>query len=76
MIAKELIKKIKDDRNGYIMLEVVNSDDDIGFNVQVIKSDLISRLERKFKSDEETGYYLDNCGFFSKHYAHFDEEAY
>lgn len=73
MILKDLVKKIKNDRNGCIMLEV-NDDDDVGFSVQVIKSDLIRKLNDTFKSDEETGYYLDNMGYFGKHYEHFNEE--
>ena len=65
MIAKDLIKKIKNDRNGYIMIQVSNFDD--SFFVQGVKSDLI-RMLKDFQPEQETGFILDDCGYFSKHY--------
>jgi hypothetical protein len=66
MIAKDLIKKIKNDRNGYVMIQVSNFDD--SFFVQGVKSDLIRTIKESFKPDQETGFVIDDCGYFSKHY--------
>lgn len=65
MIAKELIKKIKNDRSGYVMIHVSNFND--SFFVQGVKHDLL-RMLKNFKPDQETGFILDDNGYFSKDY--------
>lgn len=67
MIQKDLIKKIKNDRNGYIYVEVSNFND--SFWVQAVKSDLINMLKERFQADQETGFELDNMGYFGKDYS-------
>lgn len=64
MIAKTLISQIRKTR-GPIFVEVSNFDD--GFWIQAVKSDLISMLTR-FDDGEETGFELNETGYFSKDY--------
>ena len=65
MIAKTLIKQIKNDRNGYIMVEISNFDDI--FFVRGVKSDIL-RMLSTFEPTQETGLVLDNDGYLSKQY--------
>ena len=67
MIQKDLIKKIKNDRNGYIYVEVTNFND--SFWVQAVKSDLINMLKNTFDPEFETGFVLDDMGYFGKDYS-------
>ena len=64
MIAKDLIKKIRDNRAGYVMIEVQNFND--VFYVQGVKSSLIDTIKNRFESDEETGFEIDDDGYFGK----------
>ena len=65
MIAKDLIKKIKNDRNGYVMIEVYMADRNDSFYVQSVKKDLLLRLNNQFEPDQETGLDIE-CGFLSE----------
>ena len=64
MIAKELIKRIRNTK-GPIFVEVTNFDD--GFWIQAKKVDLLSMLSR-FEADTETGFAIDEKGYFGKDY--------
>ena len=64
MIQKDLIKKIKNDRNGYIYVEVSNFND--SFWIQAVKSDLIVQIKAKFNANDETGFELDDNGYLGK----------
>jgi len=64
MIAKDLIEKIKNDRNGYVMIEV-NSDSEDSFYVQGVKKDLLLRLKNQYEPNQETNLDLE-CGFLTK----------
>lgn len=66
MIQKDLIKKLTDYR-GQVLVEVTNFDD--SFWVQAVKSDLIHVLKTKFTFGEETGFVLDENGYFGKDYS-------
>lgn len=63
MIAKDLLKAFHA-RRGPVYVEVMNFHD--VYWVQVVKQDLISTIDNKFQPDEDTGFYLDERGFFSK----------
>lgn len=65
MIAKELINKLKSHK-GPIYLDVNNHND--GFWFQGVRSDLVYQLTHKFKPDEETGFEMDEDGYFGKDY--------
>lgn len=66
MIAKNLIAKIRKAK-GPVYVETFNFND--AFWVQAVKSDLISLILEKFDLDTETGFELDDQGYFGKDYA-------
>ena len=65
MIAKNLFSKIRKTK-GPILVAFTNFDD--VFYVQANKKDLLVQLSARFKSDEETGFDLDDNGFLDKDY--------
>ena len=66
MIQKDLIKKLQAHR-GQVLVEIQNFND--SFWVQAVKSDLIHMLKTKFTFGEETGFVLDENGYFGKDYS-------
>lgn len=63
MIAKDLLKKISSHK-GALMVEIQNFND--VFWVQTVKGDLYRSIKNSFQLDEETGFELDDEGFFGK----------
>ena len=66
MIQKDLIKKLQAHR-GQVLVEIQNFND--SFWIQAVKSDLIVQIKAKFNANDETGFVLDENGYFGKDYS-------
>lgn len=65
MKGKDLVAKLKAHR-GDVLVAVLNSND--SYYVRAVKSDLIDVMSTKFGPEDETGFELDDEGYFDKDY--------
>lgn len=66
MIASKLIIEVRKFK-GPIYMEAQNFND--CFWVQVVKTDLLAMIKGNFDTDFETGFVLDDMGYFGKDYS-------